>query len=359
MEIQKDLKLDYADVMLVPTVSDIYSRAEVELYNSDGVVPIIAANMDGVGTFEMAKQLAKMGLITALHKHYEILPLVAFYENNSHITEHYVIYSMGANMQDLLKFREVWSKLRPSLRQPKTVCIDVANGYTRPTADFITSFRKEFPDVKIIAGNVVTEEGVFLLANAGAHVIKIGIGPGSVCTTRRMTGIGYPQFSAVVECVQAAKTFGHQGTRNRHSYKSPKIIADGGITCPGDIAKALAAGADYVMLGGMFAGHDESGGEDILRHLGSSQYEVTHKKFYGMASKAAQQLHNGGLKDYRASEGKEVLVPYRGPVRNTVLDMLGGLSSACSYLGVRKIDDISNEPQFIRVNNQLNNIFGS
>lgn len=356
----EDVKLDYSDVMLLPQCGYAdapNSRAEVDLTNYAGVIPIIAANMDGVGTFEMAKELAKHNMMTALHKHYGVDVLVDFFENNCHITADYIIYSMGANVDDYRKFQTVWSRLIGSKRQPKTVCIDVANGYTKATAEFIRHVRMY--DVKIIAGNVVTEEGVFHLANAGADIIKVGIGPGSVCTTRRLTGIGYPQFSAVLECVRAADTFGHVGNRNPGNRPAPKIIADGGITSPGDIAKALAVGADYVMIGGMFAGHDESGGEDIVTNLGSSQYVITHKKFYGMASKTAQQIHNGGVAEYRASEGKEVLVPYRGPVKNTVYEMLGGLRSSCAYQGVPNLRDLYKTAEFIRVNNQLNNIFGS
>jgi len=234
------------------------------------------------------------------------------------------------------------------------ICIDVANGYTNKVRHFIRKIRDTYRPV-IMAGNVVTIEGVSRLAEAGADIIKIGIGPGSVCTTRKMTGTGYPQFSAVLECAEFVDKY----------LKNIRIVADGGITCPGDAAKAFAAGADYVMIGGEFAGHDEGGGSpcsvlgDISPIMSNNSYYTTHRKFYGMASKTAQDMYNGGVADYRASEGKEVLVPYRGPIANTLSNYLGGLRSACTYQGVRNLSDISINAKFIRVSRQLNNIFGN
>jgi GMP reductase len=352
MHIEKDVKLDYGDVMMLPQCNSEgpNSRGEVILRNQEGILPIIAANMDGVGTFEMAIELAKLGMLTAVHKHYTLEQLLDFFSlpmMNSH-----AIYSMGANDADYAKFLKFITAYEGNLPM---FCVDVANGYTKQAADFISEVKKH--GVWVMAGNVVTEDGVFHLANAGADIVKVGIGPGSVCTTRKLTGVGYPQFSAVLECVSAAKLFGHYGTRNPKGLRSPKIVADGGCTTPGDVAKAFAAGADYVMLGGMLAGHDEGGGEvaGTSMKLGGPEY----RKFYGMASKIAQEKHNGGVAEYRASEGKEVLVPYRGPVRNTIYEILGGLRSSCAYQGVSKLTDLAIEPKFIRVNNQLNNVFGS
>jgi GMP reductase len=348
-------KLDYSQVMMVPRSSKDgpSSRMGVILRNADEIIPIIAANMDGVGTFEMARQLASFNMMTALHKHYRLGELVEFYNqlDQSHVKN--VIYSMGINTEDVRKFHDFYEAADFTM---PSVCIDVANGYTEATAEAIQYIKRNY-QVKIIAGNVVTPDGVERLAAAGADIIKVGIGPGSVCTTRKLTGIGYPQFSAVLECAQIA-----------HGCRT-KIIADGGITCPGDVAKAFAAGADYVMIGGMFAGHDEGGGEPCDA-LGNTKYiqgatgitlnfaPIDHRKFYGMASKAAQDKHNGGVAEYRASEGKEVLVPYRGPVANTIKELLGGLRSACAYLGVRELKDISDDVQFIQVQNTTNNIFG-
>ena len=191
-----------------------------------------------------------------------------------------------------------------------------------------------------MAGNVVTGEMVEELILAGADIIKVGIGPGSVCTTRIKTGVGYPQLSAIVECADAAHGLGGH------------IISDGGCRVPGDVAKAFGGGADFVMLGGMLAGHAESGGEIV---------EVDGKKFrqfYGMSSKTAMDKHAGGVAGYRASEGKTVQVPYHGGVAETVRDILGGVRSACTYVGASKLKELSKRTTFIRVAEQHNEVFG-
>jgi GMP reductase len=361
-----DVKLDYSDVMLVPRCNPDgpASRQDVNLLarymgkrllenSAMTAVPIIAANMDGVGTIDMCRKLSEHNMLTALHKHHTVDELTKFYIDYPHIAS-YAIYSMGANQDDLVKYREFDMRLRTATIYNNIVCIDVANGYTKETADFIKSFRKQFGGT-IIAGNVVTREGVRHLWEAGANVIKIGIGPGSVCTTRKLTGIGYPQFSAILECVKEADHILY----NSKTYKKPLIIADGGITCPGDIAKGLAAGADYVMVGGLFAGHDEGGGKRVMTCAEDGTMKTTHMKFYGMASKAAQDKHNGGVAEYRASEGKEVYVPYRGSVNYTCREILGGLRSSCTLQGVSNIDTLKYGATFIKVNRQLNNVFGA
>jgi GMP reductase len=369
-------KLDYSQVMLVPRYSQDgpSSRNSVYLKNKDYIIPVIAANMDGVGTFEMARELCRWDLMTALQKHYTLEELLEFYLHT--LEEGYtknVVYSMGINQPDLIKWKNFYEELTARGHVIPTVCVDVANGYTEATADAIRWIKSSF-NTTIMAGNVVTREGVFRLAEAGANIIKIGVGPGSVCTTRKLTGTGYPQFSAVLECVQAAKAwvekFPFPITHGPRVMQPPKIVADGGITCPGDVAKAFAAGADYVMIGGMFAGHDEGGGTPCDA-LGNEKYiqgatgtifnyaPMSHRKFYGMASKCAQDKHNGGVAEYRASEGKEVVVPYRGKVSNTVKELLGGLRSACAYQGCQHLEDISSDVQFIQVANQTNNIFGA
>ena len=216
-------------------------------------------------------------------------------------------------------------------------------------------FRKMYPEVVIIAGNVVTADQTQELLLNGADIIKVGIGPGSVCTTRLKTGVGYPQLSAVMECADAAHGLdGH-------------IIADGGCTCPGDVAKAFAAGADFVMLGGMLAGHDEGGGEVITKSFitdeltDNSGHRVIEQRkfveFYGMSSKTANEKHFEGLKDYRASEGRTVLVTYKGPIQNTIQDILGGVRSACTYVGANRLKQIGKCATFIRVNKQLNEVY--
>jgi len=203
----------------------------------------------------------------------------------------------------------------------------------------------------------MTEE----LILSGADIVKVGIGPGSVCTTRIQTGVGYPQLSAVIECADAAHGLGGH------------IIADGGCTCPGDVAKAFSAGADFVMLGGMLAGHDEGGGEVITKyyqtnelqyevgaHLDNRRHKVQEKKFvafYGMSSDAANTKHFGGLKDYRSSEGREVLVPYRGAVANTIQNILGGIRSTCTYAGTKRLKHLPKCTTFVRVSNQYNKVY--
>jgi len=346
-------KLDYSQVMMVPQyrADGPASRNAVLLKNDQGVIPVIAANMDGVGTFQVARALCAFDMMTALHKHYKVEELVEFFTSTleASYTKN-VLYSMGISAQDMRKFHHFYEAVKTKMKVLPTICIDVANGYTEDFASAIKYIKECYP-VKIMAGNVVTRQGVLNLGLAGADIIKIGVGPGSVCTTRKLTGIGFPQFSAVIECVEAAKNVG------------VKVVADGGCQNPGDVAKAFAAGADYVMLGGMFAGHDEGGGEDY-REGGTFECgwdplkPVTHKRFYGMASKTAQHKHNGGLAEYRASEGKDVLVPYRGPIAGTVRELLGGLRSSCAYQGCRNLKDISEDVQFIIVSNQTNHIFG-
>jgi GMP reductase len=244
---------------------------------------------------------------------------------------------MGITKADEEKFKRVVDAAGDAVGY---VCIDVANGYHENFGTFVTRIRSAYPRLVIMAGNVVTGEMTEELILSGADIVKVGIGPGSVCTTRKMTGVGYPQLSAVIECADAA-----------HGL-SGLICADGGCSTPGDVAKAFGGGADFVMLGGMFAGHDESGGERVERD------GATYQRFYGMSSKAAMERYAGGVAEYRAAEGKEVLVPYRGPVANTAQEILGGVRSACTYVGARRLKELSKRTTFVRVTQQLNEIFG-
>jgi GMP reductase len=341
MRIIEDVKLDFKDVLITPKRSTLHSRNDVTLERSFRFkhggewsgVPIIAANMDGVGTFEMAEELNKHRCLVAVTKHYNLLELT----NHFFLRLHSSVYSLGISDADLKKFDEVYNST--VLNQTMRVCIDVANGYTQTFVDFIKRFRYEYPDVVLMAGNVVTPEMTEELILAGADVVKVGIGPGSVCTTRKLTGIGYPQLSAIIECADAA-----------HGLKG-HIIADGGCSVPGDIAKAFAAGADFVMLGSMLAGHKEGlppGYTDTVE--GKSLVD-----FYGMSSKSAMDLHNGGVASYRASEGKHVKIPYRGEVSRTLSEILGGLRSACTYVGASELKELSKRTTFVRVTQQLNN----
>ena len=390
MRIEEDMKLDYKDVLIRPKRSTLGSRKEVDLERGftfrnyipyvatdvlpDGYpvvqkqerhyrgTPIMASNMDGVGTFEMADKLAEGGIFTCLVKTYSVEELVEYF--NSGIPERttYVATSIGITDADHAKFRKVYEQVGNNL---KYVCIDVANGYSSRFRDTVSDFRILYPHLVIIAGNVVTGEMTEELILAGADIVKVGIGPGSVCTTRIQTGVGYPQLSAVIECADAAHGLGGH------------IIADGGCTCPGDVAKAFAGGADFVMLGGMLAGHDEGGGEVITKRyqtnevlpsgymvgdtdVGEIKLKIEEKQFvqfYGMSSDAANTKHFGGLKDYRSSEGREVLVPYRGEVAATVQDLLGGLRSTCTYAGALKLKQLSKCTTFVRCTQQFNSVY--
>ena len=347
MRIESDVKLDFKDVLLRPKRSTLGSRANVDLDRlyrfrharlEMPVVPVIAANMDTVGTFEMAQALAKHKILTAIHKHYAVDDLVAFFGREGEGPQRYAFYSLGILERDLQKFEQVWGRTGGGIRW---VCIDVANGYTEAFIDFVKRFRERYPDVAVMAGNVVTADITEALILAGVDIVKVGIGPGSVCTTRKMTGVGYPQLSAIIECADAAHGLGGH------------ICGDGGCTVPGDVVKAFGGGADFVMLGGMLAAHDESGGE-VVEHEGA-----TFRKFYGMSSEEAMTRYAGGVAKYRASEGKSTMLPARGPVDDTVQGILGGLRSACTYVGARKLKDLSKCTTFVRVTQQINEIFGA
>ncbi len=345
MRIESDIKLGFKDVMFRPKRSTLKSRSEVSLNrefsflhsnNKWEGVPIIAANMDTVGTFEISKSLYKSGLITAIHKHYSVKEWADFMSSAPEDIINHIAVSTGTGKNDSEKLNFLLSK-HPQL---KFICIDVANGYSQHFVDFVKATRERHPEKVIMAGNVVTGEMVEELLLSGADIIKVGIGPGSVCTTRVKTGVGYPQLSAVIECADAAHGLGGQ------------IISDGGCKIPGDIAKAFGGGADFVMLGGMLAGHDESGG-DTVEEDGSK-----FKLFYGMSSETAMDKHSGGVANYRASEGKTVKIPYRGPVMATIQDILGSLRSTCTYVGARRLKGLSKRTTFIRVQEQQNQVFG-
>jgi GMP reductase len=343
MRIENEVKLNYSDVLFRPKRSMIASRSEVQLQrgysfiNSHNVyagVPIMAANMDGVGTFAMAEELAKHGMFTCLAKSYQPADIHTWFNSdNKHVLADHIAVSTGITDIDAERI-DATLKLSRAL---KYVCIDVANGYSEKFLDFVKRFREKWPGITIIAGNVVTPDITEELILNGADIVKVGIGPGSVCTTRIKTGVGYPQLSAVIECADAAHGLGGH------------IIADGGCVCPGDVAKAFGAGADFVMLGGMLAGTDQGGGT----------VEDGTVKFYGMSSTAAQEKHGDGLKEYRASEGRVVRVPYRGDVQPIVRDILGGVRSTCTYVGASCLKELPKRTTFIRASSQYNSVYES
>lgn len=344
MHIEETLRLDFKDVLIRPKRSTLTSRSQVDLerefvfHHSRKTyrgIPIIAANMDSTGTLEMAAVLETHQLSVALHKHYDEETLVSYFSGLNRKSS--AFYSMGITQADFDKFCAVMTRAQNAIEY---VCIDVANGYTEGFIHFVKKVRTTYPHLTIMAGNVVTGDMTEELILAGADIVKVGIGPGSVCTTRKMTGVGYPQLSAIIECADAAHGLGGQ------------ICADGGCVVPGDLAKAFGGGADFIMLGGMLAGHDECTGDLIERD--GRQF----KRFYGMSSKAAMDKYAGGVARYRASEGKEVLIPYRGPVADSLQDILGGVRSACTYVGAHKLKELTKRTTFIRVTQQLNEVFG-
>ncbi len=342
MRIEYDVKLDFKDVLIRPKRSVLKSRSEVLLerdfrFRDSGQnwrgVPIIAANMDHTGTFAMATALAEHSLLTAMDKFLPVDDWKSFAKKHPNdLSSSFV--SIGTGERDFAHLQELMKVVNLSM-----ICLDVANGYAENFVKFLEKLRKTYPDKVIMAGNVVTGEMVEELILSGADIVKIGIGPGSVCTTREKTGVGYPQLSAIIECADAAHGLGGH------------VCADGGCTSPGDVAKAFAAGADFVMLGGMLSGHDECLGEVIEEH------GRKYKRFYGMSSTEAMEKYHGTVAEYRASEGRSVNVPYRGPVKNTVLDILGGIRSTCTYVGAQRLKELSKRTTFIRVSEQLNEVF--
>ena len=325
-------KLDFDDVLIVPQFSDITSRSQVDVVTDiQGKwgttitgVPIIAANMDGVGTFSMHHALKKYNVFTAITKQHTLGDWLS-QEDVSH-----AFMTIGMSDDDLDKALDVSLYMRNKGLRPKIV-IDVANGYMNAFYDFVSRVRENIPNAFIMAGTVVTPEAVERVILAGADLARVGIGTGAVCTTRRVAGVGYPQFSALMECVPAANNVGGG------------IQSDGGCVYPGDFSKALAVGAQMVMAGSIFAGHDES------------EQEIHDGKviFYGMSSHAAQQKRNQ-VKKYRASEGRVVQLPYKGLVEHTISDILGGIRSTCAYIGAKNISEMVEKAHFIQVNNQLN-----
>ena len=345
MRIEQDIKLDYSDVLFKPKRSKLESRRDVDLmrtfkfHNSGNEwtgVPVMASNMDGVGTFSMARELQQHKMLTIIGKHNDF----ESWKNaiGSGVKMKYISVCTGTgfiwdqNAQDyntMVKVLEAYPDI-------KFITVDVANAYHENFGDFIEGLRDEYPDKTIIAGNVVTGEMTEELLIRGADIIKVGIGPGSVCTTRLQTGVGIPQLSGVIECADAANGIGGH------------VIADGGCVYAGDVAKAFGAGAHFVMLGGMLAGHDESEGEVVNGKV----------QFYGMSSDEAMARHGRRKDGYRGAEGKVVEIPHRGPVAGTITEILGGVRSACTYIGARRLKDMPKCTTFVRVNNQYNDVFG-
>ena len=339
MKIEDDIKLDFSDVLIRPKRSKLSSRSEVSLErtfkfpNSNQTwtgIPIIAANMDTVGTYDVYKVLSKHKILTAMHKFYTLEDY-----QEMELDKEFFMVSTGIGENDLVNLQNILDNI-----DVKFICIDVANGYMAKLCEFCSKVRELYPDKVIIAGNVVTREITEdLILRGKVDVVKVGIGPGSACTTRLKTGVGMPQLSSIIECADAAHGV------NGH------IIGDGGITCPGDMSKAFGGGADFVMMGGQFAGHDENPGE-LIEENGQK-----YKLFYGMSSDTAMNKRYGKMARYRSSEGRTIKVKYKGQLEATVLDYLGGVRSTCTYINAKSIKNISKCCTFMRVNRQLNMIY--
>lgn len=344
MRIEQDIKLGFKNVLIRPKRSTLQSRSHVELkrqfiFKHTNVqwsgIPIIAANMDTIGSFTMAKILSSFNILTAIHKYYSIEEWKLFINSSSKEILNNIMVSSGISEHDFNKIKNILS----FSKYINFICIDVANGYSEYFLNFLKFVREYYPNKIICAGNVVTGEMVEELILSGADIVKVGIGSGSVCTTRIKTGIGYPQLSAIIECADAAHGLGGQ------------IISDGGCTVPGDIAKAFGGGADFVMLGGMLAGHNECEG-NIIKKNGKK-----FMSFYGMSSAKAMKRYIGKIEKYRTTEGKIINLPFRGTVVNTIQDILGGLRSACTYVGASVLKELTKRTTFIRVTEQENAIF--
>ena len=346
MRIEQDIKLDYQDVLFKPKRSTLTSRKDVELtrtfkfYNSGKEwtgIPIMSSNMDGVGTFAMAKVLQEQKMITVLRKHYTLDDWKTAIGDG--VKMKYLSVCTGTGViwdKDAVDYNTM-KKVLEKYPDVPFICVDVANGYHDNYGDFIEKLRYEYQDKTIIAGNVITAEMTEELILRGADIVKCGIGPGAVCTTRLMTGVGVPQLSGIIECADAANGVGGH------------IIADGGCVYPGDVAKAFGAGAHFVMLGGMLAGHDESEGEIVDGKV----------QFYGMSSNAAMSKHGSRKDGYRGAEGKVVELPHKGPVRDTVTEILGGVRSAATYIGAKRIKDMPKCATFVKVNNRVNTVYSN
>lgn len=420
MRLLHDIQYDFKDVLIVPKISTLTSRKDVNLNreftflnskNKWNSIPIIVSNMDTVGTFNMAKELNKYNVSVALHKHYPTEKLIEFFQDEHKSKLNF--YSMGMLEKDLEKFKNVYAN-----STIKNINVDVPNGYITKYKDFLKRLRDNYPTLNIMAGNVVTADMTEQLLLAGADIVKLGIGNGSSCITRTVAGVGYPQFSAILNAADAAHGLGGL------------VCGDGGLNNPGDFGKGFGAGADFLMSGGMFAGHEECEGEFVYGPKNpkldfdymKSKYKVflmeiderkngpifspeekekiygpdnsiitpfvfndlndiqnpfklwdhknnvwvpisvpqtpTHMRFYGMSSKEAMDKHSGGVAEYRASEGKEVLVPYKGKVENTIKEILGGIRSTCTYVGAKSLKELSKRTTFIVVNRTHNTIFG-
>jgi GMP reductase len=345
MRILEDVKLDYQDVLLRPKRSTLQSRKEVLLersftfYHSPKKwtgIPIMTANMATCGTFEMARIFSKYKMITTFHKYYSVKDYKEFFKTFNH--PDYICYTSGIRPQDIKQLKLM--KKNGLLEKFSFICLDVPNGYLQVFLEAIKNVRTICPKHIIIAGNVVTNEMTEEIILAGADIVKIGIGPGSVCTTRRMTGVGYPQLSAVIECADSA-----HGIANERGVG--RIIADGGQQYTSDVAKAFCGGADFSMSGSLFSGFEQSGGETVIKD------GQKFKEYFGSSSNKAMKEYYGKKDAHRASEGRYALIPHKGDIKDFLQDLMGSLRSTATYIGARQLKEFPKRATFIKVNRQL------
>ncbi len=348
MRIEEETKLDYADVLIRPKRSTLISRKDVILereltfYHSPKKwkgIPIMTSNMATCGTFELAKILSKYKIITTFHKYYSVSDYKKFFKTFNN--PDYIVYSLGIREEDWKKIEEM--NKNDLMKNFSFICLDVPNGYLEVFLNFVIKLRKMFPKHIIIAGNVVSNEMTEELILNGADIVKVGIGPGSACTTRKITGVGYPQLSAIIECSDAA-----HGISNNQGVGH--IIADGGQQVIGDISKAFCGGADFNMFGSMFSGFKESGGKLITKN------GQKFKEYFGSSSNRAMYEFYGKKDKHRATEGRYSLIPYKGEIGDFLQDMLSGLRSTGTYIGAKKLKEFSKRTTFVKVNRQLNTI---
>lgn len=357
-----DKYIDFKDVLILPKKSNLNSRKEVNLERTiifqNGLtwtgIPIVAANMTSIGTLDVYKVLSTYKIITALHKFHKLQDLLDYNSKNSEskLDPDYFMISTGISSDDYDNLTHILNNI-----ECKFICVDIANGYISKFNEFCKTLRSKYPEKIILAGNVCTSEGIELLNTLKMDIHKVGIGGGSACTTRIQTGIGMPQLSCILECVQECKESNRINFEicyeyDQHKYSKAFILSDGGITCPGDLVKAFGAGADFVMIGGAFAGHDENPGKIII----DEKTGTKHKLFYGMSSSYAMKNNYAANNNtnYRSSEGRELKVAYKGPLKNTIENYLGGLRSACTYTNSANLEELGNNTKFIMVNNQYN-----
>lgn len=340
MRIIQEPALDFEDVLIEPKRSSINSRKDVKLERTFTFVhsrrewtglPIMVANMSCVGTFEMFQYTWAQRAIVALHKHYTADEYVNFFSKLDDDQINYVFYSIGMRDEDVEKLQYVF----------ETVCgrivninIDVPNGHIEGFIEFVNKVRRLFPNQTISAGNVANPSVAEALIQAGADIVKAGIGPGAMCTTRLKTGVGVPQLTCIMECADAVHGL------NGH------LIGDGGLKHAGDFAKGFGAGADFLMAGSFFSGYL---GNSIV--INGKEY----LEMYGMSSTKANDKYAGGLKKYRAAEGREALIPRKsGSLMNVFQDICGGLRSAATYIGARELKHFGKCMTFRIVRRQIN-----